>query len=387
MNAWYKGDPLLFFLLPVAWLYRFYMHVRKAWLQRGSNLPPPVPIIVVGNITLGGTGKTPLVIWLTQQLTHLGFSVGIVNRGYGGNLKSASYWAVKSGDDPKTVGDEALLLSNKTGCPVYVGADRQEVTKKLVQETGSEIVISDDGLQHYRLPRTLEIAVMDGNLGLGNQRCLPAGPLREPPSRLKEVDFIITQGEPAVSQGFVLKQTPKYFIDLKGGEKKPLHAFAGTTVHAVAGIAHPDRFFRALKDLGIEVIPHPFPDHNAYRARDLAFEGSYPIIMTEKDAVKCHYFGCERSFACVAEPEVASNGTPFLFQVIQRLQQRGYFAMDHRLLNILVCPLCKGTLVYRKEEQELICKFDKLAFPIRDEIPVMLEEEARKLSSEELERL
>lgn len=229
-------------------------------------------MIVVGNITVGGTGKTPLVIWIAEFLAKNGWTPGVVSRGYGGN--AASPRAVTIASDPVEVGDEPVLVSRRAGCPVWVGSDRVVVAAMLRRaDPKVDVLISDDGLQHYRLRRDIEIA-MAGSMG--NGFLLPAGPLREPRSRLKTVDKVVTLH----LEGDTLHR----MVD--SGERQPLKAFAGQKVHAVAGIGDPDRFFRHLEGAGLKVVPHPFPDHHPFAPRELEFGDEAPVLMTEKDAVK-----------------------------------------------------------------------------------------------------
>ncbi len=274
-------------LAPLAAVYAGAVSARR-WLYRHGwrkAVAPPVPVIVVGNLTVGGTGKTPLVGWLVAQLQERGWSPAVVARGYGGRV-GVGPLTVSGASDPAETGDEPVLLARRTGRPVYVGSDRPAAVAAAHQEAGCDIVVSDDGLQHYRMARSAELAVINGARHLGNRRLLPAGPLREPPSRLNEVDLIIFRGEagPESHCAFALKG--KGLIALDGRERP----WPGGPAQAVAGIGHPDRFFTALGERGIELRGcYPFPDHHAYRARDLDFEGEEPIIMTEKDAVKCRH--------------------------------------------------------------------------------------------------
>jgi tetraacyldisaccharide 4'-kinase len=250
----------------------------------------PVPVLVVGNITVGGTGKTPLVIWLADYLKRHGWRPGIVSRGYGGRARN---WPqqVRADSDPGSVGDEAVMLAATTGCPMCVGPDRPAAVEALLAHTDVDIVISDDGLQHYALGRDLEIAVIDGERRLGNGFLLPAGPLREPASRLEQVDLVVVNGGDSKCEHSMEFLQPSV-LPLAGGDDAGIVAFAGGAVHAVAGVGNPQRFFGMLTRYAIEVIPHPFPDHHAFRAADLDFNDGLPILMTEKDAVKCRRLGC-----------------------------------------------------------------------------------------------
>jgi tetraacyldisaccharide 4'-kinase len=268
----------------------------------------PVPVIVVGNLAVGGTGKTPLVIWLTEQLRRLGCRPGIVLRGYGGQAtRGATPQLVADDSDPTQVGDEAVLLRLRTQVPVVAHRNRVRAARRLLQE-GVDVIVSDDGLQHLALARDFEIIVIDAARGLGNGYLLPAGPLREPSSRLRHADCLVFNGqrENYSSAGELSLQDEAVVLTMHvGGDRlQPLSGpgesmlllqLAGQRVHAVAGIGNPARFFRQLIAAGLTVIEHPFPDHHRYRAADLAFGDALPVLMTEKDAVKCRRFasvGC-----------------------------------------------------------------------------------------------
>lgn len=291
-RIWYGTHPAGFWLSPLAGVFCVVAMARRrayAWgAKRVTQLP--VPVVVVGNVTVGGTGKTPLVLWLVEYLRSLGYQPGIVTRGYGGRAK---HWpqAVGKGSNPSLVGDEPVLLARRAGCPVFAGPDRVAAARALLTAHACDVVVSDDGLQHYALARDIEIAVLDGTKRLGNGRCLPAGPLREPASRLKEVDLVVTSGHARLGEfamGYVPERPRR--VDGLRGEK----TLAPQAVHGVAGIGHPERFFALLRSQGFEVIAHSFPDHHAFAPRDLDFEDRLPVIMTEKDAVKCTGFTSER---------------------------------------------------------------------------------------------
>ncbi len=293
MRLWYGNRWLALPLLPLSLLYGAVVLGRRLAYRTGLRRTArfPVPVIVVGNVTAGGTGKTPLVIWLARHLRARGWRPGIVSRGYGGR---ARHWPqqVRPDSDPVAVGDEAVLLARRTGCPMCVGPDRVAAVEALLEHTDCNLVLSDDGLQHLAMGRDLEIAVVDGSRGLGNGWLLPAGPLREPAGRLRRVDLVASSGawRPEVP---VLSVSGARVVSLLRGPEAGAHALeeaAGERVHAVAGIGNPDRFFDLLRRHGLEVIPHPFPDHHRFRARDLEFSPRLPVLMTEKDAVKCRRF-------------------------------------------------------------------------------------------------
>jgi len=238
---------------------------------------------VVGNLTAGGTGKTPLVIWIAEHLKKKGWTPGIVSRGYGAKIDVPR--AATIADDAATVGDEPILLSRRSGCPVWVGIDRLRVIAALRDaHPDVDVLVLDDGLQHYRLRRDVEIAVLDAR-GFGNGFMLPAGPLREPASRLGGVDAVVSNG--AMAKGYAMRlQGTDFHRMTDAADRRPAAAFAGQKVHAVAGIGDPNRFFLHVGKLGVKLVPHPFPDHHNFSEKDLQFGDEAPILMTEKDAVK-----------------------------------------------------------------------------------------------------
>jgi len=291
LTAAYRGAAWLEMLRPLAALYRLAVTRRAVAYAQGrrATWQPPVPVIVVGNITLGGTGKSPLVAWLTRFLGERGWSPGILSRGYGG--RSAHYPLLLDAATPVAAcGDEPRMLADQTGVPVVVDPDRVRGARRLLA-AGCDILISDDGLQHLALGRDLELVVVDGRRGFGNGHCLPAGPLREPLARLDTVDAVVVNGEPAFaapSAAFTMTLEPAAWRRLDDGRQLPPASapFAGP-VHAVAGIGHPARFFATLQALGVEPIPHAFADHHRFTAADLRFADARPLVMTAKDAVKC----------------------------------------------------------------------------------------------------
>lgn len=290
VQAWNQDAAWLNLLRPFGVVFHQLARFRRWRLESGEKQwRPPVPVIVVGNINIGGTGKSPLVLWLVERLRERGYLPGVVSRGYGGRA-SRYPLRILGSTSPRESGDEALMIARRSGCPVVVDPDRVAAAKHLLAETECNLIISDDGLQHYRLQRDVEIAVVDGTRGLGNGRCLPAGPLREPPQRLTEVDFVVVNGMPLRSlpcQSHAMTLSPSAYRNLATGEVLQPEAFTASIVHGVAGISHPIRFFDTLRGLGHEVIEHPFADHYEFRPHDLVFEDDHAVIMTEKDAVKC----------------------------------------------------------------------------------------------------
>jgi tetraacyldisaccharide 4'-kinase len=287
-RLWYEGHPLGLLLAPLGWLYCAVARLRALAYRRGwlDSVPVGVPVIVVGNLTVGGTGKTPLVIWLCDYLRRRGHRPGIASRGYGGSA-AAQPTRVSADADPARVGDEPLLLVRRCRCPVVVGRDRVAAARRLVDELGCDLVISDDGLQHYRLRRDLEILVVDGDRRFGNGRCLPAGPLREPVARARRADLVILNGD-GDGDGPRMRLTPGAAVSLAEPEvTRGLLDFCGSRVTAVAGIGHPQRFFAMLRRIGLDIDARPYPDHHRFSAADVAAWPPGPVLMTEKDAVKC----------------------------------------------------------------------------------------------------
>jgi tetraacyldisaccharide 4'-kinase len=285
---WYRSSIFLWLLLPVSWLYCLIVFVRRKLYQLNikRSYDCELPVIVIGNISVGGTGKTPLLISLCSYLKEKGYRPGVVSRGYGGEFSGIKQ--VSDADTAKSVGDEPLMIYNKTSVPVVVSADRVAAVRYLASNNQCDVVLSDDGLQHYRMRRSFEIAVVDSVRRFGNGFCLPAGPLRERPSRLDDVNMLIYNGNTGISSGDCSYQLDVEGLQRLGGdEKKELGSFAGQSVHAVAGIGYPMKFFNQLRDSGITVIEHPYPDHHSYCQDDFAGWSDECIIMTDKDAVKC----------------------------------------------------------------------------------------------------
>ncbi len=285
LATWYGDGRRGRWLLPLAWLFAAAVACRRECWRRGwlASYRPRRTVIVVGNLTVGGTGKTPFVIWLAGQLVARGWRVGIVSRGYRGAGGAAR--RVTGASRVADAGDEALLLARRLGVPVAVGQDRPAAVRLL--EADCELIIADDGLQHYALQRDIEIAVVDGHRGLGNGRYLPAGPLREPVARLAEVDAVVVNGggfEWPGALGMTLE--PRALVALADGQRLPPRAFSGRRVLGVAAIGHPAQYFQTLRELGMEPLERPLPDHAAISAAVLEAEPGMPVLMTEKDAVK-----------------------------------------------------------------------------------------------------
>jgi len=290
-RSWYESNFLTWLLLPISYFYRLVVWLRQTAYLIGilKTHRLSVPVIVVGNITVGGTGKTPLVIWLCEYLKKSGWSPGVVSRGYGGESTS---WPqnVNQASDPRLVGDEPVLIAQRTQCPVSVGPDRVMAARRLLDEYECDIIISDDGLQHLALDRDVEILVIDGERRFGNEHCLPAGPLREPIKRLNTVDIKVVNGGTKDNEcKMTLKMSEAVNVPDETN-RKVLSGFGNNSVHAVAGIGNPERFFTQLRQSGLDIVPHPFPDHHTFVEKDLVFNDELPVLMTEKDAVKCKSF-------------------------------------------------------------------------------------------------
>ena len=292
VNYWYRRSPWLMLLTPAALVYCGLVRMRRSFYRSGLLVRQriPVPVVVVGNLTAGGTGKTPLVSWLVEFLRVSGYRPGVIARGYKGR---ARHWPqrVHADSDPRVTGDEAVLLAGRCGCPVVVGPDRVAAAQALLAQADCDLIVSDDGLQHYGLQPDVEIVVIDGMRRFGNGFCLPAGPLREPPGRLTEVDLVVVNGSGGPGE-YSMTMRLEWAISLdRCIGSRALSSFKGQSVHAVAGIGNPARFFADLRQAGIRPEEHAFPDHHAYVAADLEFDDDRPVMMTEKDAVKCRNFG------------------------------------------------------------------------------------------------
>lgn len=287
-EAWYGHRRSPWWTWPLAGLYGALSALRRGLYRLGvlHRVRVAVPVVVIGNLTAGGTGKTPLTIALAEALRAQGFRPGVVSRGHGGRQREP----LLLGDTPDAadVGDEPCLI-RASGVPVAVGRDRPAAARLLVAE-GCDVVIADDGLQHYRLARDVEICVIDGARRFGNGRLLPVGPLREPLRRLARVDLRVCNGGAPRAGEFPMRLAGGEAVTLDGARRQPLADFAGRRVHAVAAIGNPARFFDSLRECGIDVVEHAFADHHAFVADDLAFGDELPVLMTDKDAVKCRAF-------------------------------------------------------------------------------------------------
>lgn len=312
LNAlWYKksASVIAWVFIPLSMLYALFVYLRRQCFRWGifSTQRFSVPVIVVGNLTVGGTGKTPLVMHIVRLLQQRGFKPGIISRGYGGSVKGPLL--IEANTTPLQAGDEAVLLATRLKCPVMVSRKRCLGIQQLLQSNSVDVVISDDGLQHYEMGRDIEIVVIDGERRFGNGHCLPIGPLRELPSRLNSVDLIISNG--GIPEG--------YEYDMWLRPHHSITAFKGKRVHAVAGIGNPKQFFTLLTEHGIDVIPHAFPDHHLFKPKDIHFEDSLPVILTEKDAIKCYAFMDARHFVLAVDAKVNPLFDARLLSLLQEI--------------------------------------------------------------------
>lgn len=318
---WYKPNYCSFILWPFAWCYCLIVAFRR-WLysiglKKTHQLP--VPVIIIGNMTVGGNGKTPLVIYLAQQLRRMGYHPGIISRGYKGKINSSPL-SVYADSDPVIVGDEPVLIARHTQCPVVVSPNRVAAAHYLLNNYYCNVILSDDGLQHYALARDIEIAVVDGERRFGNRQCLPAGPLREPLHRLNQVDFVVcnVSEQPALLHEYTMRLEPQAFVNLLDPNRhESSHYFQRYSLHALAGIGNPNRFFAALRKLGLSVTEHAFPNHHRFSLEEIQFSPEHQVLMTEKDAVKCFAFALANCWYLAIEAQVESA---FLLELLQRLK-------------------------------------------------------------------
>jgi tetraacyldisaccharide 4'-kinase len=332
-NHWYRTSRWQLVLRPISLIFRALSALRRAMYSNGMLASEQLllPVIVVGNISVGGTGKTPLTLELARQLGERSYHPLIISRGY--TRKSHSRFSKKyrlslqprqviATSDAQDVGDEPLLMARRKLCPVWIGRDRVATAHAALQaHPECDIILSDDGLQHYRLRRDVEIAVIDGARGFGNGRLLPAGPLREPLERLKSVDAVVINGGKTEPGIFAMTLAGEVFYNLADPDKTArAEHFQGTRNHAVAGIGNPQRYFQHLENLGITFTPHDFPDHHPYCAADLSFADCDAILMTEKDAVKCAPFANERFWALRVDAQI---DTALLDHILRKIQPHG----------------------------------------------------------------
>jgi tetraacyldisaccharide 4'-kinase len=297
VRHWSHRGALAWLLWPASLVFGVVVFVRRLLFRLHvlKSHKAGIPVIVVGNLTAGGSGKTPLVLWIVELLREHRWKPGIVSRGYLGGARAAGGSArhpveANIASDPAEVGDEPILLARRSGCPVWVAPDRVAACRALREKHPEcDVIVTDDGLQHYALARDIEICVVDGR-GFGNGFLMPAGPLREPPSRLRSVDAVVSHGAKGVAGHDMKLEGDQLVCMANAHDVRPAKSFAGQKVHAVAGIGDPKRFFLDLARFGMKPVPHPFPDHHPFAAGDLDFGDAAPVVMTEKDAVKCKRF-------------------------------------------------------------------------------------------------
>ncbi len=319
---WGSRNAVSRLLLPLSWLFCSVVWLRRLAYRAGllKVHRMPVPVIVVGNITVGGAGKTPLVIWLADYLKGLGYRPGIVARGYGADVGDRPR-RVRADSKAAEVGDEPLLIARRIRCPMFVSPDRVAAARALLEHTDCDVVISDDGMQHYALGRDIEIAVIDGKRRFGNGLCLPAGPLREMPARLAGVDLVITNGgtEPG---GHAMSISAGAAVNLSNPDLcRSLEEFAGERVHALAGIGDPRRFFGMLRERGLRLDERAFPDHHRFERADITPDDDLPVLMTEKDAVKCSHFAQPRHWYVPVDVDVDDAFSRRLAELLRGLKR------------------------------------------------------------------
>ena len=307
INAWYQKHLWLYLLLPFSWIFTFLTNRRRRKYLKNqiSSFKTDIPVVVVGNINIGGTGKTPLVKYIASKLKERGLKVGIVSRGYGGNFSGTL--RVDDNTEYKKSGDEAQMLAN-LNVPLYLDKNRPRAIQNLINENDCDVILSDDGLQHYKMYRDIEIIVIDGSRRLGNGLTFPAGPLRESSKRLKTGNYVINNGGPTEDGEILMTLQPSKFVHLNTGksydiDKWPMH----NQLHAVAGLGNPGRFFDTLSQLNFDIERHPFPDHHQFEESDLEFLDHHPIIMTEKDAARCKNFENPRIWYLTVEPKIEES--------------------------------------------------------------------------------
>jgi tetraacyldisaccharide 4'-kinase len=327
-RQWYKKDASLFGLLmmPLDLLMALLVSIRILFYKIGffSSWRSPVPAVIVGNVTVGGTGKTPLVLFLVDALKAKGYQPGIVSRGYGGSAQTGMAVTVES--SASLVGDEPLLMAMRADCPVWIGRNRPAVVQALLAANPQcDVIISDDGLQHYALQRDIEIAVVDGVRLYGNGAMLPVGPMREPLWRINSVDAVVINGGKAdyLADAYLMRLNGERFYQLNNPSKTATAAdFKGKAVHALAGVGNPSRFFNHLSQLGLSVVKHPFSDHHQFTWADLQIEEAEVILMTEKDAVKCRQFNLCNAWVLPVQAEVIGGLEDKVIEKIESIYGR-----------------------------------------------------------------
>ena len=324
MQFWYSRSWIAWLLCPFSLLFWLITTVRRALFRLNllKSYRAPIPVVIVGNLSVGGNGKTPAVIWLVQELTKCSLNVGVISRGYGSKAKNYPLLVTPT-SDPIEAGDEPVLIATRTQAPVCISPNRQQAIECLLQHTKCDVIISDDGLQHYKLQRDFELVIMDAERGLGNGFLLPSGPLRELPSRLKNVDIIITNGSENQYSDAVMTLKPQYAVNLVTKAQRPLNEFSQAT--AIAGIGNPPRFFTMLQQYGIQLMEtQAFQDHQSFSPELFAkFDKNRPLLMTEKDAVKCMTFAEEPWWYVPITTEIqGEKAQQFIQKIVQKCGQK-----------------------------------------------------------------
>lgn len=325
MFFWYQNHViaklLVWLLFPFSLVFWFISVIRRRlfrlnWLKSYRS---PVPVLIVGNLSVGGNGKTPVTIWLVKQFQSRGIKVGVISRGYGSRAEHYPY-LVKIDDNPTISGDEPLLIAQRTGVPVCISPNRQQAIELLLAQFNCDLIISDDGLQHYKLQRDFEIVVIDGERVFGNGFVMPAGPLRELPNRLAEVDLIINNGKLTGYSNTLMLLLPKFAVNLVSGEKKLLRDFQRIPLNAIAGIGYPQRFFNMLRDFALTLEKtQSFQDHQDFEATHFAyFSSNQPLFMTEKDAVKCRSFAQANWWYVPVDADIQGEEVERFMQVVSQ---------------------------------------------------------------------
>lgn len=318
--VWYKDFFIAALLMPFSFIYMDVVRFRRWQYKTGRKTVTKVsvPVVIVGNLTVGGTGKTPLVIYLAKQLQEKGFKPGVISRGYGAESET---WPqrVTADSDVSAIGDEPILIVEQTKCPVAVGPIRVDAAKLLIEEAGCDVILSDDGLQHYALARDIEIIVIDGERRFGNNYCLPAGPLREPQERKYEADFTVCNGGEAEEDETLMQLEGDVAINLQTGEQKSLYEFGELQCHALAGIGNPERFFKHLQKYHISSSYDEFPDHHVFTESEISYNKADAIFMTEKDAVKCKTFASNKHWFVPVQARLPNE---FVEQLISLLKSK-----------------------------------------------------------------
>ncbi|MCF6767697.1 tetraacyldisaccharide 4'-kinase [Thiotrichales bacterium 19S11-10] len=321
LRHWYQQNKtyLAYLLMPIAWIYYLTSLIRRFIYTRYLQPKLNIPVIVIGNITLGGVGKTPLVEAIYTKLKEKGYTPGIISRGYG--RKTKEDLVISEKHRATDVGDEPLMLYQFLQCPIAVAKKRLQALRLITKQYPNvDVIISDDGLQHYQLPRDVEIIVIDAKRKLGNELIFPAGPLREKKTRVKTVDFVIYNESDTspidASYHYTMTLKPSGLINLKTKKSYSPDYLSRQTIYAVAGIGNPSRFFYSLTNLGYQIIEKPFPDHYQYKIHDFAFKDDFPIIMTYKDAIKCESFDLDNLWYLSVKVEISEQ---FFDQLLLRI--------------------------------------------------------------------